>query len=318
MDEYNDEPLIAEKVNNELSVDAYIKPYIRKKEVIEDYSPEADAVVDCYSYTKIECSHHSSYKRNEIHWQEKVHIPEARFNRYVTETDFTMYDTKGEKIMTWLGRKNSYSDSFDDEYRKMQNDFVDCLENIVKGKFIVEKQDNTKAALKMKLEELVLPDNIKDDEYTARACQFLWNGYAQGLKNIKLVESDSIFPPQFRVECKINTYEYEPTWINPYVSVDEECVWSDSRSWKDKDGKEQIETISHYVTVVNTHHGYYDFSNAAVVDATFTLYNVRTGNPVLSETYHKTNDKEIDALTQMMKDFFSKVDKFAEKQSKIN
>ena len=46
------------------------------------------------------------------------------------------------------------------------------------------------------------------------------------------------------------------------------------------------------------------------------MYDARTGKAVLSKSYYETDDKEVDCLTHIMKDFFNKADKYAKKQMK--
>ena len=60
----------------------------------------------------------------------------------------------------------------------------------------------------------------------------------------------------------------------------------------------------------------YSCDSAASVGADLTMYDARTGKAVLSKSYYETDDKEVDCLTHIMKDFFNKADKYAKKQMK--
>lgn len=302
--------------------DGYIVPYFRQRNTITDYSPPATVSIKVKSYTRVQDAPNSnydgtrSYDTDERYWTETVYVPEAYLTRYVTALEFTMYNDEGKKIFTCLNRRHSYDHNFDDEYKDMKDDFADDLKDIKKNKEILKALEKNKATLNIRIGDLSLPSNVSEDEYKLKSCWYLFKTYAMRMKNMKVVEGEKASAARYYVDGSISEYDFTPSWVEPYATYYDSTAWTKSQKWVDRKGKEHTMVVTHYEPKVTPHHGYYSFGTAATVRANLALYDARTGREVLSQSYYEYDDKEVDCVTHIMKDFFKKVDKFAEKQLK--
>lgn len=302
--------------------DGYIVPFFRQRNTITDYSPPATVSIRVKSYTRVQDAPNSnydgtrSYDTDERYWTETVYVPEAYLTRYVTALEFTMYNDEGKKIFTCLNRRHSYNHNFDAEYKDMKDDFADDLKDIKKNKEILKHQEKNKATLNIRIGDLSLPSNVSEDEYKLKSCWYLFKTYAMRMKNMKVAEGETASGARYYVDGSISKYDFTPSWVEPYATSYDSTAWKREQKWVDRKGKEHTMVVTHYEPEITPHHGYYDFGSAASVHAKLTLYDARTGREVLSESYYESDDKEVDCLTHIMKDFFKKVDKFAEKQLK--
>lgn len=302
--------------------DGYIVPYFRQRNTITDYSPAAYVTIRVKSYTEVRDAPNrnydgtTSYTKDERYWDETVYVPEAYLTRYVTALEFTMFNEEGNKVFTCLNRRHSYSRDFDDEYKDMKDDFADDLKDIKKNKEVMKHHEKNKSTLKLKIGNLSLPSNVGNDEYKLKSCWYLFKTHALRMKNMKVVEGSDASTAQYYVDGSISRYDFTPQWVAPYATSSDRIAWSKEQKWRDKNNKEHTMVTTHYEPQVTPHHGYYSFDSAASVGADLTMYDARTGKAVLSKSYYETDDKEVDCLTHIMKDFFNKADKYAKKQMK--
>lgn len=314
----------AAAVFNASGADGYIVPYFRQREIVTDYSPAAYVDIDVKAYTTVENAPNKdyngtvSYTKDERYWTETVYVPEAYLSRYVTALEFTMYNEDGDKIFTCLNRRHSYYHDFDYEYKDMKDDFADDLKDIKKNKDVLKSQNKNKSTLKLRMGNLVLPNNVNNDEYKLKSCWYLFKTHAMNMKNMKVVEGNEAATARYYVDGNISTYDFTPQWVPPYATSCDREVWKKEHKWKDVNGNEHTMITTHYEPDITPQHGYYDFESAASVVANLTMYDAITGKAVLSESYSNwhDNDKEVDIVTSIMKDFFKKADKFAEKKLK--
>lgn len=312
----------AAAIQDAFMADGYIVPYFRARETKIDHSPGVYVNVDMYAYTQVEDAPNSKYNgtidyiKDESHWTETTYVPPADLTRYITALEFTMYNSDGQKIFTCLNRRHSYSSDFDDQYKDMKDDFADDLKDIKKNKEILKHQQKNPSTLKVRIGNLVLPNNVNNDEYKLKSCWYLFKTHLLRMKNMKLVEGDEASQARYYVDGHVSVYDFTPKWRAPYADTIILLQWTKEQNWKDVNGNEHTMKIKRYEPLINHHHGKYLFNNASRVVASLTMYDTKTGKAIISKSYDEVDDKEVDCMTHIMENFCKEADKYAKERLK--
>lgn len=305
---YPSEAARAADIQQQFAADGYLTTYYREKKTEVDHSPEIWTDLHLYAYTEETDGPNGNRVYDRSDWWEHHCTPARDLTRYISELEYTMYDEDGKKILTCVNKSNKYNRDYSDQFKDLKDDFVEDFQDIKKNKF--NKKPSEKAIRKMGFGELTLPSNLGNDEYMVKAAWFAYKDEAQRMKNVKLdMSSEDSFTTDYYVTADIQRCEYQPEWVPPRASTSRECVWSRETKWKDKDGKEHTMKTKRYVDKVVDHFGYYDMSNAYKLSVTMSLYNARTNQLLHNQSYYRTNDKEMDAFREILKDFYGKIDK---------
>jgi hypothetical protein len=161
-----------------------------------------------------------------------------------------------------------------------------------------------------------MPDNIAGDEYIVKPLYFTLKKGARRLKDIgvdyagKNTEKNDLL-----VEVYIDKYSLDSYWREPTAVAVDKQVWSESRKWKDDKGKEQTMTTTRYESEIRDCPGGYGF--IAHVNCVINLVDARTGEILLQEYGNESNDKEIDAYSDIVKSFYKKVNKELKESRKL-
>lgn len=157
-------------------------------------------------------------------------------------------------------------------------------------------------------EDISLPDNISNDEFAVKAIYFAVKEEAvKRLKKIKINYDGSSAADDAYISGNISTYELKSYWNEPHVATTRKEVWSKSKKWHNSKNEEKTMTITRYEDEPYGVPGGYSF--IASVSATLNLVDAKTGAVLVSYSGHETNDKEIDAFYDILKDFYKKVNK---------
>lgn len=160
-----------------------------------------------------------------------------------------------------------------------------------------------------------MPDDIADDEFVVKALYFTLKKEAKRLKNINVnYDGNSNKPDDFVVNVYINKYALNSYWVDPSATTDSLAVWSNSSKWYDEKNKEHTMKTTRYTTVVNDNPGHYDFNADAVVS--ICLMDAATGEVIVQYDGSESNDKEIDSYTNIVKEFYKKLNKALKEMSK--
>lgn len=159
-----------------------------------------------------------------------------------------------------------------------------------------------------------MPDDIADDEFVVKALYFTLKKEAKRLKNINVnYDGNSNKPDDFVVNVYINKYALNSYWVDPSATTDSLAVWSNSSKWYDEKNKEHTMKTTRYTTVVNDNPGHYDFNADAAVS--ICLMDAATGEVIVQYDGSESNDKEIDSYTNIVKEFYKKLNKALKEMS---
>lgn len=163
---------------------------------------------------------------------------------------------------------------------------------------------------------IYMPDNISGDEFVVKSLYFTLKEESKKLKNITINYDNSIkTPDDLIIEVHIDKYALSASWHEPYADTIDSLVWEKEQKWKDSKGKEHTMHIKHYQSEIYDRPGGYLFS--ASVDATINLLDAKTGKTLFQYENYKFDDKEIDAYTAIVKNFYSKLNKEIKESKKM-
>lgn len=163
---------------------------------------------------------------------------------------------------------------------------------------------------------IYMPDNISNDEFVVKSLYFTLKEESKKLKNITINYDNSIkTPDDLMIEVHIDKYALSASWFEPYADTMEKVVWEKEQKWKDSKGKEHTMHIKHYESEIYDRPGGYHFS--ASVGATINLLDAKTGKTLFQYENYKIDDKEIDAYTAIVKNFYSKLNKEIKESKKM-
>ena len=153
---------------------------------------------------------------------------------------------------------------------------------------------------------ITMPIDIGNDEFVVKALYFTLKKESKRLKNIVVnYDGQSKKADDYIISVNVNKYALESSWREPYASTRSQEVWHQETKWYDDKNKEHTMHTRRYTTTVSDVAGYFSFK--AYVGATVYLQDARTGAIVVCHDGYEGNDKEIDAYTDIVKDFYKKV-----------
>lgn len=296
----------ANAIRKYTNADFYIVPRIYRNELQIDTSPEKTVKVDMKSWLEISGSPHgrNDGKHHRQSWTGYHTIPEKDVYLRIMELDFTVYDFDGNEVFTYDNKNYSDDQSSSKLFEKLTDDFSKTFENARKDQQSRSKNKKSKKnSTTIKIEPLILPENIEQDRFLNAAVNFAYIGEAEErLKKYTFVDDSA----DYTIVGTIHDSSYNFKWHEPDVTTSETEVESESFEWRDHDDKKHTETRKYYETEVKDHYGYW--SASARVSATFRLIDA-TGKTVVEYSKTETDDKEIDATHHILKDFYKKVEK---------
>lgn len=186
--------------------------------------------------------------------------------------------------------------------------FLACMGNT----FTAEAADND---MQLGFGHISMQDDISNDEFVVKALYFTLKKEAKRLKNIDVnYGGNSNKPDDFVINVYINKYALNSYWVDPSATTDSLMVWSNSSKWYDEKNKEHTMTTTRYTTVVNDNPGHYNFNADAAVS--ICLMDAATGEVIVQHDGSERNDKEIDSYTNIVKEFYKKLNKALKEMNK--
>lgn len=302
----------ASAVYDVTAADLYLVPTFREFRVQTDISPRTEFDVPLQSWTAIYNSPKYPDKTiitDEKTWTEHFVVPETKIYLHITSLQFTGFDYKGNKVLTFVDERRQYGTYNDDQFKNMVKYFRKEFADVKSGKKFQSKAD--KSLPSIGFSNFNLPDNIANDEYFIKGFYFAMKDESfNRLKKFR-IQYDSSTQPDYFIGGNLNSAKLVPYWNKPSVSVHSRIVYSDETKWKDKEGKEHTQDTTKYVQYVKGHPGYWSFSWHS--SAYLRLVNSKTGAVIFSKTYSDSDDKLMDSWRHIFKDFYSDVNKLFKK-----
>lgn len=294
-------------VGNITAADGYLVPKFRCDEVEQHISPATWVNVQMHDWWEENNGPRGNFVFNESRWVQRHLVPERMMYLRHMDIEQTMYNDKGEKILTYANNEHVYNGRRDgmfkdlvDEFRK---DYQDMQKNIKKEK------PNSKSGIRIGFKEIKLPSAVGNDEYGIKAAYFFMKNELNRVKNVTADYSGtSPLPNKYFVRGEINYCNLDRTWIPPSAYTTDRIVESQSFKWVDQYGNEQTGHRYHYCTEINNSFGHWAYS--AHIIGTFYLVDAASGRVVVSHSGQETDDKVADAYLHLLKDFYKKVDNY--------
>ena len=317
------------------AANGYIIPRINLDKLEPHKSPEKTVTVEMKSWTEEVIGSVIKRRYGEKKWTEKHTIPAKDLMLYHMGINYNVYDRNGKKIMTYRNFEHTYEDSYTGITNAVVNFFggktvkslkperyrVEILKHIIDEfrRDFKDLQDNFKTnkkkqriSTKIGFKEINLPDNVGRDEYALKSAYFSMKDLAFKYTNLS-IDYDGKGDAKYFVQGNITHYALHRKWIEPYVTLDNKEISSETSDYYDSKGKKHKKEIIKYETKIVDHHGYWEYK--AKVSATFNLVD-KNGKVIVSHSANQTDDKVADAYRHLLKDFYIKVNKyFNEKQT---
>lgn len=150
------------------------------------------------------------------------------------------------------------------------------------------------------------PDNVAWDEFVVKPAYFSMKDRAKKLNGVKINYDGSLKNDAYVIGT-ISRYELNRIWHEPRVGSEAKEVSSSKSDWYDSKGKKKTKVTTHYREEAVPVFGYSEFQG--VVTAEFQLIDARTNSLLVSHYETKINDTETDALNDVLKGFYKKVNK---------
>ncbi|MBR2214448.1 MAG: hypothetical protein IJ849_01660 [Selenomonadaceae bacterium] len=291
----------------------YFTPVTREVRTEPHQSPATTVTVQMRSYTKETGGPNGDRTYNERKWTVQHTIPAVELCLYHMDIEHTLYNKKGEKILTYENNEHSYKYNANTYRRKMFesliDEFKDDYGDIQKDYQETKKKPRENSPVRIGFKGIQVPSNVGNDEYLIKSVYFTMKNFA--LKHTKASinygDADDK-PPRYEVQGVINRYTLDREWVPPHASTYDAVVSSKERKWYDKDGNEHTMTTTQYESKITDHHGFWKYT--ATVQGTFNLVDAKSGKVVVSHSATETDDKCADAYRHLMKDFYVKVKKY--------
>ena len=290
----------------------YFVPQIRDVHTEPHQSPETWVNVEMRSWTEEKDGPKGNRTYNNKTWKENHRIPAKNLCLYHMDVAHTLYNRKGEKILTYENNEHSYNYNSKNYHEKMFKSLVDEFKDDYKDiqKEYREDKENPreKSHVHISFKDVLLPENVGNDEYLTKSVYFTMKNYALKYTKASIdFDNKESRPVNYYVEGKISRYTLDRTWHPPYASTSTKLVSSKESKWRDRNGNEHKMKTNQYETKISDHYGYWGYT--ATVAASFNLVDARTGRVVVNHTAIETDDKCADAYCHFMKDFYKKVEK---------
>ena len=153
-----------------------------------------------------------------------------------------------------------------------------------------------------------LPYNVRNEEVTIKSLYFTLKEEAEELDKVTLnYDPTQTEGDDAHIVVYLRQYELTPYWNAPHVKMHSKELWSDEYEWTDEKGKKRKRTVTRYETEPYGVAGKYTYT--AHVTADFTLVSAKTGEILFVHSASASDDKEMDAYKELVKEFYKKLNK---------
>lgn len=290
----------------------YFVPHIKEIRLEPHISPAKTVTVQMKSWTEEEGGPNGDRKYDERSWTETHTIPEMRLLLYHMGVEHTMYNRKGEKILTYENQEHSYNYSLNNYRQKMferlVKEFRDDYKGIQESYMNEQKNPKERSPISIGFKQIAVPQHVGNEEHLIKSVYFdLKNSALRYTKATVNYGGEDKGLPKYYVQGLISRYSLDRRWIEPSASTYNHIVSTQKSYWYDNKGGKHEMTTTKYETRIQDHHGYWEYY--ATVEGIFELVNANTGHTVFSGRYAETDDKTADAYLHLLKDFYTDVDK---------
>lgn len=153
-----------------------------------------------------------------------------------------------------------------------------------------------------------LPNNVRNEEIIIKSLYFTLKDEAEKLKKVSLnYDPKNTAEDDAYIVVYLHKYDLVPTWNAPYAEMKPKELWSREQDWKDEKGKKHTKTTTRYETEPYGVPGKYTFEAQVVAD--FVVVSAKTQEILFAHSDAKTDDKEMDAYREIVKEFYKKLNK---------
>ena len=307
----------AAAVYDTTAADLYLVPTFKEKRVQKDISPRMEFDVQLKSWTEVWNApghYHKTYKKDEKSWTVHHVIPETPVYLHIMVMQFTGYDDKANKVLTFADNRRGYNTSEESQFRNIVKYFRDEFGDVKSGKKFKEKGKSK--GLSIGFKNIGVPSNVGNDEYNLKAAFFAMKDEAfKRLKGISIKYDSSVSDSAtYHVDGAISNCSLKSKWVLPTYSVLDKLIKTETEKWKDRDNKEHTQRTSYYTQEISNSLAGWIFWWS--VGANLQLVDSKTNRVLISRYYSDTDDKLMDCYRHIFKDFYSDVNKFVKNQRK--
>ena len=295
----------AKKVYEKTAADMYLVPVFRENRIQTDISPRAEFDVTLKSWTEVKNSPKGDYNTDEQSWRVHHVIPETPVHLHIMVLQFTGYDEKGNKILTFVDDRRAYGTTEEIQFKNITKYFRKEFDDVKSGKKFQSKGEPGKISIGFK--NIKVPQSIGNDEYYLKSAFFAMKDEAfKRLKNVSIhYESDKANSANYYVDGALTNCKLTAYWHNPSISISDNLERTEETKWKDDKGKEHKQRKYYYKQKINDHLAHWSFTWS--VNANLKLVNAKTNEIVMSNSYRNSNDKIMDCYRKIFKDFYGDV-----------
>ena len=306
----------------------YVIPQINLDQLEPHLSPAKTVTVQMKSWTEETDGPNGDRTYDEKTWNERHTIPAQELMLYHMGIEYNMYDRNGKKIMTYRNAEHTYGEQYGgvigffsglfggkptkslkpDRYRvelfkSLIDEFRKDFENIQDDFKENKNKSKTRIRKTIGFKEIYLPSHVGGDEYSLKSAYFSMKSLA--LKNTEVaIDYSGDGSAKYFVQGNISRYSLDRKWIEPHVTLSNKLLSEEESDWYDGKGKKHTKKIKKYMTEINDHHGYWQYT--ATVSGTFNLVDAN-GRVLVSHSATETDDKVADAYRHLLNDFYKKV-----------
>ncbi len=290
----------------------YFVPRIRAAWEEPHISPAKTVTVKMSSWTEESGGPKGDRTYGKKEWTVSHTIPEMQICLYHMGVEHTMYNRKGEKILTYENQDHSYNYNSNNYRLKMfehlVKEFRDDYKGIQKGYMNSQQKPKETSPVTIGFKNIDVPRHVGNDECLIKSVYFDLKNSALKYSKAGVIYGDQgEKSPKYYVYGRISRYSLDRKWVEPWASTYDHIVSTKKTKWYDKNGKAREMTTTKYEKKIEDHNGYWNYT--ATVEGTFALVNANTGSIVFSKSYTETDDKTGDAYVHLLKDFYQDVDK---------
>lgn len=301
---FPDEEARAEAVYESDGADGYLLPHLGRCYERTEVSPATWTTVEMESYYEIENGPHGdSGARHYRSWYVNHLIPASEQKQQVMDLDFTVYNARThQKALTLVDHYRCYGVDESHAFEQAVKNFAGDWSRLKKQK----ERDIPQGAPTLSLRDLVLPEKASKDDFAVKTVDYAYRDEARDtLKRVKVLAGTD--NGRYSVTGTIYSYDCDERWIEPSASTSPSLQWTDTFTWRDRDGKEHTGERRYYRSEITDHYGYHQ--PYYHVRATLRLVDNLTGEAVFSQTYEREDtERYANALRDMFGDFFREVD----------
>ena len=296
VDGFSDEKERANKVKIGVDADFYVVPHLLECDTYKKWSPEKVDVVDMYWYKDNSGGPNGYHVMKRTEWQENFLIPGQMTFLNVVSLSYDVFNSLGEKVLTYMDEKMSYGEDYDKMINGLVKEFAGDVSKLPKN--AKPLPDIEVCFSKDSADLLESGDFDKADalayEVRRLAQKTDFFGGKKGSKD------------KWIVEVGLNRLETVWNWEEPHAATREVTISKREYIWRDKKNKERRGTISEKASEAYGIAGHYKFTGHADVDLKLSTGD---GQVLMYGNFVDKDDKEVDAFRHAVEDFFKKVSK---------